>query len=113
MYRPTRTARTWCEKFGRDAEGPRGAFPVRGDMIATGFTVLRWREQVDLFSKPTFPSPVLLVARASQAFKPIKGARDLAADISQTRATGRSDGRSHCRAKLPAHGQCVHRPPDA
>jgi ABC-type amino acid transport substrate-binding protein len=63
-----------------------GEFPVRGDMIATGFTVLPWREQVVLFSKPTFPSQVLLVARANSAFKPIKGSSDLNADIAQTKA---------------------------
>jgi hypothetical protein len=33
-------------------------------MIAIGFTVLPWREKVLLYSAPTFPSQVLLVARA-------------------------------------------------
>lgn len=63
-----------------------GDFPVRGDMIATGFTVLPWREQVVLFSKPTFPSQVLLVARAHSDFKPIKGSNDLSRDITQTKS---------------------------
>ena len=63
-----------------------GNFPVKGDMIATGFTMLPWREAVVLFSKPTFPSQVLLVARADSAFKPIKGSNSLEKDIVETKA---------------------------
>ena len=63
-----------------------GNFPVKGDMIATGFTMLPWREAVVLFSKPTFPSQVLLVARADSAFKPIKGTDSLEKDIVETKA---------------------------
>jgi ABC-type amino acid transport substrate-binding protein len=63
-----------------------GNFPVKGDMIATGFTMLPWREAVVLFSKPTFPSQVLLVARADSAFKPIKGSDSLEKDITETKA---------------------------
>jgi len=63
-----------------------GRFPVAGDMIATGFTVLPWREAVLLFSEPTFPSQVLLVARADSPIQPIKGSSDLSADIRETKA---------------------------
>ena len=63
-----------------------GDFPVKGDMIATGFTVLPWREKVLLYSAPTFPSQVLLVARADSPDKPIKGSADLDADIVETKA---------------------------
>lgn len=63
-----------------------GNFPVKGDMIATGFTVLPWREKVLLYSAPTFPSQVLLVARADSPDKPIKGSADLDADIAETKA---------------------------
>ena len=63
-----------------------GQFPVKGDMIATGFTVLPWREAVLLYSRPTFPSQVMLVARADSAFRPIKGSNDLSADINETKA---------------------------
>lgn len=62
-----------------------GQHPVKGDMIATGFTVLPWREAVLLYSQPTFPSQVLLVARAQSPFKPIKGSPDLARDIRDTK----------------------------
>lgn len=63
-----------------------GNHPVRGDMIASGFTVLPWRERVLLFSVPTFPSQVLLVARADSPQTPIKGGGSLASDIAETRA---------------------------
>ena len=54
-----------------------GDFPIKGDIIATGFTVLPWREKVVDYSVPTFPSQIWLVARADSAFKPIKGNADL------------------------------------
>ncbi|MBK5967033.1 ABC transporter substrate-binding protein [Thiocystis minor] len=63
-----------------------GDYPVKGDMIATGFTVLPWREAVLLYSQPTFPSQVLLVARSNSSFTPIKGSNDLAADIGETKS---------------------------
>ncbi len=63
-----------------------GNYPVRGDMIASGFTVLPWREKVLLFSLPTFPSQVLLVARADSPQTPIQGSGSLAGDIAETRA---------------------------
>jgi ABC-type amino acid transport substrate-binding protein len=63
-----------------------GSFPVAGDMIATGFTVLPWREAILLYSQPTFPSQVLLVARAESPIQPIKGSSDLLADIRETKA---------------------------
>lgn len=62
-----------------------GSFPVKGDVIATGFTVLPWREKVLLYSAPTFPSQVLLVARAEAPYTPIKGSANLTNDILETR----------------------------
>jgi glutamine transport system substrate-binding protein len=63
-----------------------GDFPVRGDIIATGFTVLPWREKVLIYSEPTFPSQVLLIAKSSAPAKPIKGSPDLLKDIKETKA---------------------------
>lgn len=62
-----------------------GDFPVRGDMIATGFTILPWRRQVLLFSAPTFPSQVLAVARTESTYQPVPSMRDLAAEIVETK----------------------------
>ena len=63
-----------------------GNFPVKGDLIATGFTVLPWRQAVLLYSEPTFPSQVLLIAPANSPIKPIKGSQSLASDIQETKA---------------------------
>lgn len=64
----------------------KGNFPVKGDLIATGFTVLPWRAEVLNYSTPTFPSQVLLMARADSPDRPIKGSGDLARDIAETKA---------------------------
>jgi ABC-type amino acid transport substrate-binding protein len=63
-----------------------GEFPVRGDMIATGFTVLPWRKQVLLYSDTVFPTQVLLVARAEASQQPLQGSQSLAQDIRDTKA---------------------------
>jgi hypothetical protein len=46
--------------------------PIRGDLVANGFTILPWREEIVSFSKPTFPSKIWLIARADSTVKPIK-----------------------------------------
>ncbi len=60
-------------------------FPVKGDMIATGFTVLPWREQILLYSDAVFPTQVLLVAKANDPQRPVAG-QNLATDIEATKA---------------------------
>lgn len=62
------------------------AAPVKGDMIANGFTVLPWRQKVVNFSNPTFPSQIWLIARADSAVIPIKPTGDINLDIEATRA---------------------------
>jgi ABC-type amino acid transport substrate-binding protein len=63
-----------------------GDYPVKGDIIATGFTYLPWRAEVLLFSKPTFPSQVVLIARADSSSQPILGSASLPNDIIETKA---------------------------
>jgi len=62
-----------------------GDYPVKGDIIATGFTILPWREKVLLYSVPVFPSQVLLVARADSKISPLKGSANIASDIAETK----------------------------
>lgn len=62
-----------------------GDYPVRGDVISTGFTKLAWREAVVLFSEPTFPSQVLLIAPAATPLTPIEPTGTLADDIRATK----------------------------
>lgn len=63
-----------------------GSYPIKGDVISTGFTKLPWREEIVMYSEPTFPSQVLLVARADAPQSPIKGSDNLAKDIAETKA---------------------------
>jgi ABC-type amino acid transport substrate-binding protein len=65
--------------------GLTGEYPVKGDMIAAGFTVLPWRQAVLNYSTPTFPSQVLLVAPAQSTTLPIKGSENLDQDIAETK----------------------------
>ena len=60
--------------------------PVKGDLIANGFTILPWRQKAVDFSVPTFPSQIWLVARADSKMKPIKSAKNLEKDIALTRS---------------------------
>lgn len=62
-----------------------GEFPVKGDIIAAGFTVLPWREEILLYSEPTFPSQVMLIARADSPIQPIRGSDELDKDIQETK----------------------------
>jgi hypothetical protein len=62
-----------------------GDYPIKGDVISTGFTVLPWREAILLYSEPTLPSQVLLVAPAESDLRPIEASSDLATDIAKTR----------------------------
>jgi ABC-type amino acid transport substrate-binding protein len=60
--------------------------PVRGDLIANGFTILPWREKMVNFSRPTFPSQIWLMARADSKLKPIKPSAQVDEDIARTKA---------------------------
>ena len=60
--------------------------PVKGDIIANGFTVLPWRQQVVEFSTPTFPNQIWLIARAETPIKPIKPSGNIEKDIKLTKS---------------------------
>ena len=62
---------------------PRAArpVPIRGDVVATGMTVLPWRARSVAFSRPVFPTQVWVVARASSPLAPIRPTGRLADDI--------------------------------
>lgn len=60
--------------------------PVKGDIIANGFTVIPWRQQVVEFATPTFPNQIWLIARADSPTKPIKPTKNIEKDIKLTKA---------------------------
>ncbi len=75
--------------FAREGDEVRvraGSRPVRGDLIASGLTVLPWRQKLVLFSTPTFPSQVMLVTRAESAVKRVGKQARVQDEIAQTRA---------------------------
>lgn len=55
--------------------------PVKGDVAATGITVLPWRKKVVDFSVPVFPNHVWLIARADSPVQPIKPTGNIKQDI--------------------------------
>ena len=62
-----------------------GDAPIRGDLVANGFTILPWRQEIVDFSKQTFPSQIWLIARANSPLKPIKPSANIKRDITQVR----------------------------
>lgn len=62
-----------------------GKVPIRGDIVACGFTVLPWRKKIVTYSIPTFPIQVWLVATAQSSLQPISPSGDIAKDISQVK----------------------------
>jgi ABC-type amino acid transport substrate-binding protein len=60
--------------------------PVRGDIVASGLTILPWREKVVSFSRPVFPTQVWVVARADSTVQPITPAGSLEKDVTAVKA---------------------------
>ena len=86
---------TWPE-FAGDLTGKRvkpkgdeveilGTVPIKGDLAASGITVLPWREKIMDFV-PNFPTQIWLMARADSSLKPIKPSGNLEKDIAQVKA---------------------------
>lgn len=63
-----------------------GEAPIKGDVIASGLTILPWRKEIVAFSTPTFPTQVWLVVKADSKVAPIKPTGNTEADIKETRA---------------------------
>lgn len=66
---------------GEDIEISGEDHPVRGDVIATGFTILPWREKIVTFSETTFPTGIWLLARADSALQPITPTGEIQKDV--------------------------------
>lgn len=63
-----------------------GEAPVKGDVLATGFTILQWREKIVDFSTPTFPTQVWLVTRSESPLQPIQPSGNIDRDIEAVKA---------------------------
>jgi hypothetical protein len=62
-----------------------GDTPVRGDIIATGFTILPWRQKALIYSSPTFPTQIWLATRKDSDINPIKPGNSTKADIASVK----------------------------
>ncbi len=58
-----------------------GEAEIRGDVIASGLTILKWRRQIINYSTPTFPTQVWCVAGADFPEKPLVPSGDVLEDI--------------------------------
>jgi ABC-type amino acid transport substrate-binding protein len=54
---------------------------IRGDVVATGLTILPWREDVAAFSSAIFPTQVWVIARAASKVQPIVPSGSIDKDI--------------------------------
>ena len=63
-----------------------GQVPIKGDIIANGFTILPWRKKIVDFSTPTFPNQIWLVAKADSPIQPIAPHEAVEKDIAVVRA---------------------------
>lgn len=63
---------------------------IRGDIIASGLTILPCRKAVVDFSVPTFQTGVWLAARADSSLKPITPSGRISRDVAATRAVLRN-----------------------
>jgi len=63
-----------------------GEAPVKGDIVASGMSVLPWRKKIVKFSTPTFPTQVWLVTRADSPLQPIQPVGDVEKDIAAVKA---------------------------
>ena len=63
-----------------------GSSEVRGDVIATGFTVLPWRTKIVDFATASFPTGVWLIARADSNLQPVTPSGSIQRDIELAKA---------------------------
>jgi ABC-type amino acid transport substrate-binding protein len=60
--------------------------PVKGDIVASGLTILPWRQKVVSYSYPTFPNQVWLIVRSDSRIQPITPSNDTQKDIDAVKA---------------------------
>jgi ABC-type amino acid transport substrate-binding protein len=60
--------------------------PIKGDILANGFTVLPLREKMVSYSIPTFLTQIWLTARSDSSIKPIHPTGDIEKDILAVKA---------------------------
>jgi len=75
--------------------------PVRGDLLASGLTVLPWRQEIVAFSETIFPTGIWVIARADSSLQPVEPTGDVQVDIEKVR------GLLNNRTVLGQAGSCL------
>ncbi len=84
QYVETNWGDVFKQLLGTDKNG-QGQYPIEGDLIASGLTVLDWRTKIVDFSEPIFPTQVWLLVEVDSPIKPIEPTGDLEKDILLTK----------------------------
>ncbi len=58
---------------------------IKGDILASGMTILPWRQKLIDYSVPTFPTQIWLLARADSPIAPIRPTGNLKKDIQKVK----------------------------
>ena len=74
----------WINMF-QDLIGVEGKHPIRGDVAASGITILPSRTAILDFSVPVFPTAVWLAATSRSKVTPIRPSGNLSRDIQETK----------------------------
>lgn len=78
-----------------------GPCVVKGDVLASGLTILSWRKQIVDYSNPTFPTQIWLVVPAQSPVQPIAPTGETSRDIAAVKALLRG------RTVLGKAGTCL------
>ncbi|TIH11703.1 ABC transporter substrate-binding protein [Marinifilum sp. JC120] len=63
-----------------------GRAEIRGDVIATGLTILKWREKIVDYSNPTFPTQVWCIALSDSPLKSVESEKSLEVKIREVKS---------------------------
>lgn len=66
---------------GEDVQIDSDGHEIKGDVLATGFTILPWRKKIVDFGETTFPTGIWLIARADSTLQPVTPTGDIKKDI--------------------------------
>jgi len=70
---------------GVDEDNNNTSYPIKGDLISSGLTILEWRKEIVNFSYPVFPTQVWLIVKADSPITPIIPSGNIDDDIILTK----------------------------
>lgn len=67
--------------IGEDVQIKSKGHEIKGDVLATGFTILPWRKKIVEFADTTFPTGIWLITSADSSMQPVKPTGNIENDI--------------------------------